>query len=100
MEHKQVLLVEAQRLEDAVSRSRKAAVARLNGVLAGNPFIRFHKRSCVEEYRQFLHQLLQGVASRRLIDCMVRRIDPPGSDEHCQSGRRGTAQPHPGMRHQ
>ncbi|NLU46517.1 MAG: AAA family ATPase [Syntrophomonadaceae bacterium] len=77
MEHKQVLLVEAQRLEDAVSRSRKAAVARLNGVLAGNPFIRFHKRSCVEEYRQFLHQLLQGVASRRLIDCMVRRIDPP-----------------------
>ena len=76
MERKQVLLIEAQRLEDSISRSRKAAVARLNAVLAGNPFIRFHKRSYLEEYRRFLQQLLQGIASRRLVDCMVRRIDP------------------------
>lgn len=76
MERKQVLLIEAQRWEDSISRSRKITVSRLNAVLAGNPFIRFHKCSYLEEYRRFLQQLLQGIISRRLIDSMVRRIDP------------------------
>jgi predicted ATP-dependent endonuclease of OLD family len=76
MERKQILLVEAQRLEEAISSARKSTISRLNTVLAGNPFIRFHQHSYLEEYRRFLQQALQGTVSRRMIDNIVRRFDP------------------------
>lgn len=75
LERKQILLMEAQRLEDSISRCRKGAVNQLNTTLAGNPFIRFHRRSYLEEYRRFLQQMLQGTVSRRVIDSIVRRVD-------------------------
>ena len=76
MERKQILLVEAQRLEESISSARKSTISRLNTVLAGNPFIRFHQHSYLEEYRRFLQKILQGTVSRRMIDNLVRRFDP------------------------
>lgn len=75
-ERKQILLMEAERLEDSISRLRQSMVNRLNAVLAGNPFIRFNKRSYLDEYRRFLQQILQGIMSRRMIDNLARRIQP------------------------
>jgi DNA repair ATPase RecN len=75
-ERKQILLMEAERQEDAISRLRQSTVNRLNTVLAGNPFIRFSNHSHLDEYRRFLQQILQGTVSRRMIDDLARRIDP------------------------
>lgn len=76
MEKKNLLLMEAQRLETKVSQARRSAVNRLNSVLAGSPFIRFHQNSYLEEYRCFLLERMQGHVSRRLVDIMVQRVDP------------------------
>lgn len=74
-ERKQLLLLEAQHLENQISRVRRCALNRLNTVLAGNPFIRFHRQAYLDEYRQFLQERLRGTVSRRLADLLARRID-------------------------
>ncbi|NLM89220.1 MAG: AAA family ATPase [Syntrophomonadaceae bacterium] len=74
-ERKQILLVEAERLENSIFRLRHSTVNRLNAVLAGNPWIHINKHSDIDEYRRFLQQRLQGTVSRRMIDDLARRLD-------------------------
>lgn len=76
LEKKQVLILEALRLKERITRARRSKINRLNAILAGNPFIRFNPAAYLEEYRHFLQEKLHGNVSRRLIDKLARRIEP------------------------